>query len=154
MTACARPGCRRDERSQVGQLVEQRLSLFQIERVEAFGEPAVDRSEQIAGLLPLALIAPEPRHAHCRAQFPGLCLLLTRDSERTLEICLRFRSVRLGDIKSDFAGNAIISASNHVSLVVSTAVIASPMQRQASSNWPSSAYALAKYDTCKGIHIC
>ena len=30
------------------QLVEQRLGVFQIERVEAFGEPAVDRSEKIA----------------------------------------------------------------------------------------------------------
>ena len=38
-----------------------RLCLLQIERVEAFGEPAVDRSEKIAGLLPLALITPEPR---------------------------------------------------------------------------------------------
>ena len=37
-----------------GQLVEQGLGLLQIERVEAFGEPAVDRSEQIAGLIPLA----------------------------------------------------------------------------------------------------
>jgi len=52
------------------QLVEQSLGLLQIERVEAFGEPAVDRSEEIVGLLPLALIAPEPRHAHRRAQFP------------------------------------------------------------------------------------
>jgi hypothetical protein len=43
------------------QFVQQRLSLFQIERVEAFGEPAVDWSEKIAGLVPLALIAPEPR---------------------------------------------------------------------------------------------
>ena len=40
------------------QLVEQRLGLFQIERVEAFGEPALDRGEQIASLIPLALIAP------------------------------------------------------------------------------------------------
>ena len=39
------------------QLIKQRLSLFQIERVEAFDEPAVDRSEKIASLLPLALIA-------------------------------------------------------------------------------------------------
>ena len=46
------------------QLLQQRLRLFQIERVEAFGEPAVDRSEKIAGLIPLPLIAPEPRHAH------------------------------------------------------------------------------------------
>jgi hypothetical protein len=33
------------------------LGLFQIERVEAFGEPAVDRSEKLAGLIPLTLIA-------------------------------------------------------------------------------------------------
>ena len=34
------------------QLAEQRLGLVQIERVEAFGEPAVDRCEKIAGLSP------------------------------------------------------------------------------------------------------
>ena len=39
------------------QLVEQRLRLLQIERVEAFSEPAVDRSEKIAGLIRLTLIA-------------------------------------------------------------------------------------------------
>jgi hypothetical protein len=52
MRGCERPGCRRNERSAMsnGQLVEQRLGLFEIERVEAFGEPAVDRSEQITGL--------------------------------------------------------------------------------------------------------
>jgi predicted ATPase len=42
------------------QLVEQRLGLLQIERVEAFGEPAVDRSEQLEaidlGLGPSALM--------------------------------------------------------------------------------------------------
>jgi hypothetical protein len=42
------------------QLIEQRLRFLQIERVEALGEPAVDRSEKIAGLILLALIAPEP----------------------------------------------------------------------------------------------
>src|SRR5271166_96763 len=46
------------------------------------------------------------------------------------------------------------SASHHVSLVVSTAVIASPMQRQASSNWPSSAWALAKYDKVRWHKRC
>ena len=56
-------------------------SLLQIERVKAFGEPAVDRSEKIAGLIPLALIAPEPRNAHCGAEFPGLCLLRARDRQ-------------------------------------------------------------------------
>jgi hypothetical protein len=36
-------------------LIVDRLSLFQIERIEAFGKPAVDRSEKIARLIPLAL---------------------------------------------------------------------------------------------------
>jgi hypothetical protein len=40
------------------QLIEQGLGLLQIERIEAFGEPAVDRSEKIAGLIGLVLIAP------------------------------------------------------------------------------------------------
>ena len=31
------------------QLFEQRLGVLQIERVEAFGKPAIDRSEKIAG---------------------------------------------------------------------------------------------------------
>ena len=35
------------------QLVEQRLGLFQIERVEAFKEPAVDRGDEIARCLHL-----------------------------------------------------------------------------------------------------
>jgi hypothetical protein len=39
------------------QLIEQRLGLLQIERIEAFREPAIDRSEEIVGLVPLVLIA-------------------------------------------------------------------------------------------------
>ena len=38
------------------QLAEQDLRLLQIERVEAFSEPAVDRSEKFAGLISLALV--------------------------------------------------------------------------------------------------
>jgi hypothetical protein len=38
------------------------------------------------------------------------------------------------------------SASSHLSLVVSIVVIASPIQRQASSNWLRSAWAFAKFD--------
>jgi hypothetical protein len=67
------------------QFVEQRLSLLQIERIEAFSEPAVDWREQIAGLIPLALIAPEPRHAYCGAQFIGFCLLPLRNAQRRFE---------------------------------------------------------------------
>src|SRR5262245_28958261 len=54
----------------------------------AFPEPAVDRSEKLACLIPPALIAPEPRHAHCGAEFPGFGLLLARYSKGVLEICL------------------------------------------------------------------
>ena len=89
------------------QLVEQSLGLLQIERVEALGEPAVDRSEKIAGLIALALIALEPRHAHRRAQFPGLCLLLTCNRERVLEIRFRCRRVRLRRQQRDFPGDAM-----------------------------------------------
>ena len=92
---------------QLNQIVEQCFRLLQIERVEAFGEPAVDRREQFASLLRLPLIAPEPRHAHRRAQFQGLCLLLARDGECTLKIRLGFRRIRLGRLERDFAGNAM-----------------------------------------------
>jgi hypothetical protein len=44
------------------QHAEQRLGLLQIKHVEAFGEPAAERSEQFTSLLPLPLIPPEPRH--------------------------------------------------------------------------------------------
>src|SRR6516162_8585371 len=44
----------------------------------------------------------------------------------------------------------LTSASYHRSFVVSTAAIASPMQRQASSNWPSSAWAVDKCDKKHG----
>jgi L-alanine-DL-glutamate epimerase-like enolase superfamily enzyme len=51
------------------QLVEQRLRLSQVGRVEAFGKPAVDRCEEMAGLITPALIAPQPGEAARRAQF-------------------------------------------------------------------------------------
>jgi hypothetical protein len=51
------PGSQQAVRCSRRKFVEQRLRLLQIERVETFGEPAVDRSKKIAGLIPLALIA-------------------------------------------------------------------------------------------------
>ena len=75
------------------QLLQQRLRLFQIARVEPLSEPAVNRSQQFASLLRLALVAPEACEAHCGAKFPGLGLLLARDGERALEISFRFRGV-------------------------------------------------------------
>src|ERR1700675_538919 len=74
-----------------GQLIEQHLCLLQVERVGAFAEPDVDRSEEIAGFIPLALIAPEPRHARGGTEFPGFSLLCSCDRKRTLKISFRFR---------------------------------------------------------------
>jgi hypothetical protein len=64
------------------QLLQQRLRLLEVTRIEPFGKPAVDRSEQFASLLRLALGAPEPSHAHRGAEFPGFSLLLARDCKR------------------------------------------------------------------------
>jgi putative ABC transport system substrate-binding protein len=52
-----------------------------IDSVEAFGEPAVDRGEEIAGFGVAALIAAEPGEAHSGAQFPELGSLLLGDAQ-------------------------------------------------------------------------
>jgi hypothetical protein len=80
------------------QTIQQPLRLLQIERVEAFRKPAVNRSEQFASLLRLALVTPEAREAHGGAEFPGFCLLLARDSERMPQISMRrlANSMKLG----------------------------------------------------------
>jgi hypothetical protein len=62
------------------QFVEQRLCLFEIGRVEAFGEPAVDRREKLAGFDLPTLLAAQPGQAHGSAQFPKLGLLLSGDA--------------------------------------------------------------------------
>jgi hypothetical protein len=52
------------ERVSRRQFTEQCLGLFQIERVKLFGKPAVDRSQKIASLIALSLIAPQ----RCKAR--------------------------------------------------------------------------------------
>src|SRR3954454_1337174 len=42
------------------QFIEQRLGFLQDRRIEAFGEPTVDRRDQIASFRAPALVAPEP----------------------------------------------------------------------------------------------
>ena len=53
--------------------IQQHLRLLQIARVEPLRKPPVNRSEQFASLLRLALVAPEARKAYCGAEFPELC---------------------------------------------------------------------------------
>ena len=64
------------------QLVQQRLRLQQILGVEAFGEPAVDRGEQLIRVLAFALALPQPCEAGRRAQLPHFRLLAARPVER------------------------------------------------------------------------
>ena len=59
----------------LSQVVEQRLRVLQIARVEAFGEPGVERGEEGAGFIALALALPEPRQAGGGAQLERLGLL-------------------------------------------------------------------------------
>ena len=49
-----------------GQTSEQRLGLPQVGSVEALGEPAVDRGQQLVGFGPLTLGLPQPGQAHGR----------------------------------------------------------------------------------------
>src|SRR5439155_19875190 len=56
-------------------IVEQRLCVLEVARVEAFGEPGVDRGEEGAGSVALALALPQPRQAGGGAQLERLGLL-------------------------------------------------------------------------------
>src|SRR5215470_10116352 len=62
------------------QLAEQRLCLFEIGGGESFGEPAVDRSEQVAGRGAATLVAPQPSKARGGAQLPQLGFLVSGDA--------------------------------------------------------------------------
>ena len=66
------------------QLIKQRLRLLQIERVEPFGKPAVNRSEKLASLIPFPLVAPEPAEAGSGAEFKDPRALPPSDAERLM----------------------------------------------------------------------
>ena len=117
--AGARPGCQNNDRSALssGQLVEQRLRLLQIARVKPFGEPAVDRSEQIAGLIPLALVAPEPGETGGGAQLEASRPLLPRDGDGGKEGFLRWRCIGRRAFDKSSPRMRCNSASDHCSPV-------------------------------------
>ena len=62
------------------QLGKQRLGFFEIRGVEAFGEPGVNRRQQVARLRAPPLFAPQSGEAQSAAQFPELGLLLLSDA--------------------------------------------------------------------------
>jgi hypothetical protein len=61
------------------QLVEQRLCLFEVGRIETLGEPVVDRCEKVMGVGAATLVAAEPGEARGGAQFPELGVLFLGD---------------------------------------------------------------------------
>ena len=90
------------------QLVEQGLGLLQIERVEALGEPAVDRREKIAGLA--AACPDRARAAPCSSPraVPRILPAARRaTASARSKYASRFRCIRLGRHQRDFARDAM-----------------------------------------------
>src|SRR5262249_6735381 len=67
--------------TRLAQLVEHCLRILEVGRVEAFGEPAVDRREQVMGFGTAALVAAELGEGDGGAQFPELGPLLLGDRQ-------------------------------------------------------------------------
>ena len=59
----------------LAELVEQRLGVFEIGGIEAFGEPAVDGCQQTVRCGPPALLTPQPGEARRGAQLKRFRLL-------------------------------------------------------------------------------
>ena len=64
-----------------GQFVKERLRLLQVGRVEALGEPIVDRGKQVAGLTVLVLTLPKPSERYRGSDFPLFGRLISRNGE-------------------------------------------------------------------------
>ena len=67
------------------QLVEQRFSVLEIGGVEALGEPAIDRRDEVARVGSLAPVAPKPSQVKRGFQLERLGALLAGDHQRPLE---------------------------------------------------------------------
>lgn len=75
------------------QFDEKRLRVLQIPGIKTFGEPIVDRIEQVTGFRAFALVAPEPGKAERSAQFPKFCALALRNGKAASKAVLRGRLV-------------------------------------------------------------
>ena len=77
----------------LGQLSKARGSYFEVARIEAFGEAAVDRRQQVAGVGAPALIAPEAGETCGGAQLPKPGLLLSSHGQGVAERGFGFRGI-------------------------------------------------------------
>src|SRR5262245_24284088 len=75
--------------------MQQRLSLLQVEGVEAFDKPAVHLGKELARIRVSALIAPKPRQSGCGAQLQRFCRLGPGNVDRLAQpgFCLRVTTV-------------------------------------------------------------
>jgi hypothetical protein len=96
----------REVTNESAELIEQRLCPLQIKRFKALAKPIVHAREQSTGFGALASIAPKPRQARYRAQFPGFCLSFSRNCERSLEMRFRFADVLFRPKQRDFPRDA------------------------------------------------
>src|SRR5262245_34246148 len=67
------------------QFIEQRLSVLQVGGVEALGEPAEDRGQQLVCVGAPTLLLPQPAQAYCRPQLERFGLLPASDVEGLAE---------------------------------------------------------------------
>ena len=74
----------------------------------------------------------------------------TSNPKRAPKYVSAFAAFGSGDLRAISPATRLASASNHLSLVVVIAPMASPMQRHALSNWPRPAWAVAKSDVYNG----
>src|SRR5262244_2669940 len=77
-TACAvhTPPVLEPTRPSLLQLRQQGLRLLEVCRVKALGEPAIDRGQELARILPLALVLPQSAQTHRRPQLQRFRLLV------------------------------------------------------------------------------
>ena len=57
----------------------------------------IDRGEELVSLLSFTLVEPKPRHAHCRAQLPGFCLLRLRPESACSKYACAFAGSAVND---------------------------------------------------------
>ena len=128
--------------SSSGELIEQRSRVLEVGGVEAFGEPAVDRREQIASRGVAALVAAQSGKARGGAQFPELGLLLPGDAKG---LSIQFSAASECPCRSsNWPRCRWSSAANQRSRVLSTICKASSTEVKASSICPAISCALAR----------
>src|SRR5262245_31414454 len=74
-----------DDHPRSAERVEECLSLLQVGGVKALREPAVDFCQQLACVVTLALLLPQPRQTRGSPQFQGLGVLVLGNVEASLE---------------------------------------------------------------------